>query len=288
MWFGNVKMRKIYSIVLCFMLTMLLSGCLGMEEDTRSPVDTTVSQDVPYITVNDNVPEFTEDEITTKSFERYADLDELGRCGAAFACVGTDLMPTEKRGNISRIKPSGWHSVRYDNVDGGSLYNRCHLIGFQLSGENANEKNLITGTRYMNVEMIPFEDMVADYVKKTSHHVMYRVTPVFEGKNLIASGVQMEAFSVEDHGKGVSYNVYLYNIQPGIKIDYLTGESIELTENAEEESGTDYVINVNTMKFHLPLCSSVEKMQEKNRENFHGDREELIERGYAPCGTCNP
>lgn len=281
-------MRKIYSIVLCFMLTMLLSGCLGMEEDTRSPVDTTVSQDVPYITVNDNVPEFTEDEITTKSFERYADLDDLGRCGAAFACVGTDLMPTEKRGNISRIKPSGWHSVRYDNVDGGSLYNRCHLIGFQLSGENANEKNLITGTRYMNVEMIPFEDMVADYVKKTNHHVMYRVTPVFEGKNLIASGIQMEAFSVEDHGKGVSYNVYLYNIQPGIKIDYLTGESIELTENAEEESGTDYVINVNTMKFHLPLCSSVEKMQEKNRENFHGDREELIERGYAPCGTCNP
>lgn len=281
-------MRKIYSTVLCFMLTMLLSGCLGMEEDTRSPVDTTVSQDVPYITVNDNVPEFTEDEITTKSFERYADLDDLGRCGAAFACVGTDLMPTEKRGNISRIKPSGWHSVRYDNVDGGSLYNRCHLIGFQLSGENANEKNLITGTRYMNVEMIPFEDMVADYVKKTNHHVMYRVTPVFEGKNLIASGVQMEAFSVEDHGKGVSYNVYLYNIQPGIKIDYLTGESIELTENAEEESGTDYVINVNTMKFHLPLCSSVEKMQEKNRENFHGDREELIERGYAPCGTCNP
>lgn len=180
----------------------------------------------PYVVINNNVPYFKDSEMTTKSYEKYSELDELGRCGVAVSSVGRDLMPTEKRGRISRVKPTGWHSVKYKGVDGGSLYNRCHLIAHQLTAENANWKNLITGTRYMNTEgMLPFENMVADYVKETGNHVMYRVTPVFEGDNLVASGVLMEAKSVEDNGKGVEFNVYCYNVQPGIGIDYATGDS---------------------------------------------------------------
>ena len=164
--------------------------------------------------------------MTTTSFESYAKLDSLGRCGVAYSCVGIETMPTEKRGDISQIKPTGWHTTKYDIVDGKYLYNRCHLIGYQLTAENANKKNLITGTRYMNVEgMLPFENQVAEYIEDTNHHVLYRVTPIFEGDNLIASGVQMEAKSVEDNGKEVCFNVYVYNIQPGVTIDYATGES---------------------------------------------------------------
>lgn len=180
----------------------------------------------PYIVLNNNIPGFTEDEMTTASFEIYGDLDELGRCSIAFANVGRDLMPTEKRGSISSVKPTGWHSVQYDGVDGKSLYNRCHLIGFQLTGENANKKNLITGTRYLNVDgMLPFEDMVADYVKETDNHVLYRVTPIFQDDYLVAHGVEMEAWSVEDNGEGVCFHIFAYNVQPGIGIDYATGES---------------------------------------------------------------
>lgn len=180
----------------------------------------------PYIVLNNNVPFFTDEEMTTASFELYGDLDSLGRCTAAYANVGTDLMPTEKRGSISSVKPTGWHSVQYDNVDGKSLYNRCHLIGFQLTGENANKKNLITGTRYLNVDgMLPFEDMIADYVKETNNHVLYRVTPIFRQDNLVADGVEMEAWSVEDNGDGVCFHIFAYNVQPGIEIDYATGES---------------------------------------------------------------
>lgn len=179
-----------------------------------------------YVVVNDNVPEFTEKELTDEAYEFYSELDSLNRCGYAMACIGRELMPTEERGSIGQVKPSGWHTVKYDFVDGKYLYNRCHLIGFQLTGENANEKNLITGTRYMNVEgMLPFENMVADYVKETGNHVLYRVTPVFDDNNLVARGVQMEAYSVEDSGEGISYNVFVYNKQPGVEIDYTTGES---------------------------------------------------------------
>lgn len=179
-----------------------------------------------YVTVNDNVPEFTEKELTEKAYEFYSELDVLNRCGYAMACIGKELMPTQERGSIGQIKPSGWQTVKYDFVDGKYLYNRCHLIGFQLTGENANEKNLITGTRYMNVEgMLPFENMVADYVKETGNHVLYRVTPVFDGNNLVARGVQMEALSVEDDGEGISFNVFVYNKQPGVEINYATGES---------------------------------------------------------------
>ena len=179
-----------------------------------------------YVVLNDNQPEFTEEDYKEAGYESYSELDYLGRCGAAFANVGKETMPTETRGNISSVKPSGWKTAKYDDIDGKYLYNRCHLIGYQLTAENANEKNLITGTRYMNVEgMLPFENRVAEYVKNTGKHVLYRVTPIFEGENLVASGVQMEAKSVEDDGKGVCFNVYVYNVQPGITIDYLTGDS---------------------------------------------------------------
>lgn len=180
----------------------------------------------PYVVVEGNEPDFSEEEITEGSFEDYSELDGLGRCREACANVGEDLMPTEERGNISEVKPSGWENEYYEFVDGGYVYNRCHLIGYQLAGENANEKNLITGTRYMNVEgMLPFENQVADYVRDTGNHVLLRVTPVYDGTNLVASGVQMEAESVEDHGKSIQFNVYCYNVQPGVEIDYATGEN---------------------------------------------------------------
>lgn len=187
-----------------------------------------------YIALNNNKPAFSKKERTTKVFERYSSLDSLGRCGVAYANICKKLMPDEQRKAIGPVKPSGWHTVKYNCVDGKYLYNRCHLIGFQLAGENANEKNLITGTRYLNVDgMLPFENEVADYVKETNHHVLYRVTPYFEGDDLIAKGVQMEAYSVEDKGKGVSFNVFVYNSQPGVAIDYATGESHLKRKNAK-------------------------------------------------------
>ena len=207
-------------------------------EVTISVADIPAYAGDPYVTINDNVPQFLETDLATSSYEYYSDLDDLDRCGVVYACIGTDLMPTEERGNIGSVKPSGWHTVKYDIVDGKYLYNRCHLIGYQLSGENANINNLITGTRYLNVEgMLPFENMVADYVKETENHVLYHVTPVFEGDNLVASGVQIEAQSVEDQGEGILFNVYCYNVQPGVTIDYATGDSV-LAENAEAQSNT--------------------------------------------------
>lgn len=257
----------------------------------------------PYVEVNDNQPEFTEEELTTVSYEDYSELDELGRCQSAEACIGHDLMPTETRESISSVKPTGWKNKSYDTVDGGYVYNRCHLIGFQLTGENANEENLITGTRYMNVEgMLPFEDEVAAYIKETDNHVMYRVTPVFEGDDLIASGVQMQAESVEDDGAGISFNVYVYNVQPYVVIDYRTGENWEGDEIAEPEGkwadGTEaepsdtkeqmYILNKNTKKFHKPECSGAKKIKAKNKGEYTGSRQTLIDEGYEPCGNCNP
>ena len=232
-----------------------------------------------------------------------------------YACIGQDLMPTEERGSIGMVKPTGWHTVRYDDlVDGKYLYNRCHLIGYQLTGENANTKNLITGTRYLNIEgMLPFENMVADYIQETNNHVLYRVTPIFEGDNLVADGVLMEGYSVEDKGSGISYCVFAYNVQPGIEIDYATGES-KLADGAQQEeqkpatvtpapspepekqepatgseaSQADYILNTNTKKFHYPTCSSVNDMKEKNKKEFFGTRDEAIAQGYSPCGRCKP
>ncbi|MFQ9511318.1 MAG: DNA/RNA non-specific endonuclease, partial [Lachnospiraceae bacterium] len=185
----------------------------------------------PYIEINNNVPSFLSSELSTTSFESYSQLDSLGRCGVAYANIGIDIMPNEERGSIGQVKPTGWHTVKYDCVDGKYLYNRCHLIGFQLTGENANVNNLITGTRYMNVDgMLPFENMVADYIKETENHVLYRVTPIYEGNNLVAAGVQMEAKSVEDNGEGILFNVFVYNNQPGVTINYATGDS-HLSDN---------------------------------------------------------
>ncbi len=243
---------------------------------------------------------FKKSEITDISFERYSELDHLGRCGVAVACIGRDIMPTEERGAIGQVKPSGWQLTKYDIVDGKYLYNRCHLIGYQLTGENANAKNLITGTRSMNADgMLPYENMVADYIKSTSNHVMYRVTPVFEGDNLVASGVRMEAYSVEDNGKGITFDVFIPNTQPGVEINYKDGTSRlsgpvpeetkePETQNNNDEVKEDYILNTNTKKIHYPHCSSVQDINEKNKESYSGSTENLKQEGYASCGRCKP
>lgn len=256
----------------------------------------------PYVVINNNIPYFTENDYTTNSYEYYSELDSLGRCGVCVASIGKDLMPTEERGSIGSVKPTGWHTVKYDNVDGKYLYNRCHLIGYQLSGENANTKNLITGTRYLNIQgMLPFENMVADYVKETRNHILYRSTPIFEGNNLLASGVLLEAYSVEDNGDGICFNVYCYNVQPDISINYATGDSsFAGTQQTEPPKQTEqsnppaqnvestYILNVNTKKFHYPSCSAVKQMSDKNKQTYTGSRDDLISQGYDPCKKCNP
>lgn len=246
-------MKKLIALLMALLILFSFTAC--EEEDVELALDVAIAvmeevekyedssgttegaaslEEIPefsgeaYIAINGNVPFFVEEEYTTESYEYYSELDELGRCGMTMACIGIDIMPTEDRGSIGSVKPSGWQSVKYDIVDGKYLYNRCHLIGFQLAGENANSQNLITGTRYLNIEgMLPFEDMVADYVKETENHVLYRVTPIFEGDDLVASGVVMEGWSVEDDGEGICFCVYAYNAQPGIVIDYATGDSWE-------------------------------------------------------------
>lgn len=284
---------------------------------TEQPTVTAVSiSDIPaydgsgaYVAINNNIPYFTEADYTTTAFENYSALDSLGRCGVAYANVCQEIMPTEERGSIGQVKPTGWHTVKYDFVDGKYLYNRCHLIGYQLSAENANTKNLITGTRSLNVDgMLPFENMVADYVKEAKNHVLYRVTPIFNGNNLVATGVLMEALSIEDKGDGICFNVFCYNVQPGVTIDYATGDSAldrtvatttpeqvtapparETTLPASETpTGTTYILNTNTHKFHYPTCSSVGQMNESNKQEYTGVRDDLIAQGYSPCGRCNP
>lgn len=257
----------------------------------------------PFVILNNNVPTFTADEISTESYEYYSELDSLGRCGVCIASIGPDIMPTEERGEIGQVKPTGWHTVKYDIVDGKYLYNRCHLIGYQLTGENANRCNLITGTRYLNVTgMLPFENEVANYVKSSGNHVMYRVIPVYEGNNLVASGLTMEAYSVEDNGEGVQFYVYCYNEQPGVWIDHATGDSQLISEGSSTTStGTEtvtatstngeiqtYVLNTSSHKFHLPSCESAKSMSKKNRQEYTGIREDVISMGYEACGACKP
>lgn len=277
----------------------------------------------PYVYVNDGEPTFTDEQRAAEpGHEHYGELDELGRCTAAFAVVGPETQPTEKRGSIGEIRPSGWQMAKYDFVEGKYLFNRCHLLGYQLTGENANPQNLITGTRYLNVQgMLPFENAVADYVDATGNHVLMAVMPVFEGSELVARGVHMMAESVEDGGEGVAFNVFCYNVQPGVVIDYGTGESMleedatplpdvsgaesapdtasegagageasekGATGSAEGKGTTEYVLNTNSKKFHLPSCSSVDQMSPKNREDVEDTRENLIAKGYDPCKRCNP
>ena len=287
-------LRRVTAFLLVFFIAgsgFGLSGCSSKKDNQAGTVgsaevqSTAVADDMaslvyqgePYVVINDNTPVFNDADFTTISFESYGELDELGRC---------------------EVKPTGWQTAKYDSVDGKYLYNRCHLIGYQLTGENANEKNLITGTRYLNVDgMLPFENMVADYIKETNNHVLYRVTPVFSGDNLVASGVHMEAKSVEDNGDGILFNVYCFNAQPGIAIDYATGNShldnsivadASKSTTAAEANVQTYVLNTNTKKFHKESCNSAKSMDASNKKIYTGSRQEIIDMGYEACGVCKP
>lgn len=305
--------KKFLNILLILIVSLsVLSGCSAGENNFFNDLDITAQSasdyvnydlsNIPdydgkaYVELNGNVPEFSKSEKTySESFEEYGKLDSLGRCTYAVSCIGKDLMPTEKRGSIGSVKPSGWHISKYDFVDGKYLYNRCHLIGYQLTAENANERNLITGTRYLNIEgMLPFENDVADYIEITNNHVYYKVTPIFEGNNLVANGVQMQAYSVEDNGQGISFNVYCYNVQPGVAIDYATGDNQAVTSSSVTSTSSDvadkktYIVNTKTKKFHNPDCDGVKKMSSSNKKKYKGTRDSLISNGYSPCQKCNP
>ena len=238
------------------------------------------------------IPPYGFDKSITTAYEKYSELDSLGRCGTAEALIGKELMPTEPRGEIGMVKPTGWHTVRYDDlIEDKYLYNRCHVLGFQLTGENDNVRNLITGTRYFNVEgMLPYENMVANYIRLTGNHVYYRVTPVFEEDNLLCKGVWMEAevakheVGMHEEG-GILFSVFVYNIQPGVWINYETGDScresvLGLVQN--------FILNTKTMKFHEADCEKVADIGGKNKKEYSGTREALTKDGYEPCGWCNP
>lgn len=289
------------------------SGALGSKDKVDGPQDDLVNNNsyvsldaIPaydgkaYVAINNNEPFFTDSDMTTTAFENYSDLDSLGRCGVAYANICKDIMPTEERGKIGMIKPSGWHTVKYDVIKDRYLYNRCHLIGYQLAGENANPKNLITGTRYLNVEgMLPFENLVADYVNNTGNHVLYRVTPMFSGSNLVANGVLIEAKSVEDNGGGILFNVYCYNVQPGVGINYENGDSwldgttgsassgsdTSATENsAADSSNSETMVHITATgkKYHRAGCRTLKK------SDTEVTLDEAKSMGLSPCGICNP
>ncbi len=289
------------------------SGALGSKDKADGPQENLVNNNsyvsldaIPaydgkaYVAVNNNEPFFTDSDITTTAFENYSDLDSLGRCGVAYANICKDIMPTEERGKIGMIKPSGWHTVKYDVIKDRYLYNRCHLIGYQLAGENANPKNLITGTRYLNVEgMLPFENLVADYVNNTGNHVLYRVTPMFSGSNLVANGVLIEAKSVEDNGGGILFNVYCYNVQPGVGINYENGDSwldgttgsassgsdSSAAENsAADSSNSETMVHITATgkKYHRAGCRTLKK------SDTEVSLDEAKSMGLSPCGICNP
>lgn len=289
------------------------SGTLGSKDKVDKPQEDLVNNNsyvsldaIPaydgkaYVAVNNNEPFFTDSDMTTTAFENYSDLDSLGRCGVAYANICKDIMPTEERGKIGMIKPSGWHTVKYDVIKDRYLYNRCHLIGYQLAGENANSKNLITGTRYLNVEgMLPFENLVADYVNNTGNHVLYRVTPMFSGSNLVANGVLIEAKSVEDNGGGILFNVYCYNVQPGVGINYENGDSwldgttgsassgsdTSAVENsAADSSNSETMVHITATgkKYHRAGCRTLKK------SDTEVTLDEAKSMGLSPCGICNP
>ena len=280
----------------------------------------------PIVELDGNSPHLNASDAQGGAFQTYSELDELGRCGAAYACLGPETLSSEDRGDISDVYPSGWDGSTYGFIDQEKIFNRSHLIAHSLSGQDANERNLITGTRYFNAQsMQMYENEVLSYIRSTNNHVLYRVTPVFEGENLVASGVQMEGLSVEDDGAGVSFNVFCYNVQPGVVIDYSNGQNwlaqayggatdtsgaatpaathAAAPETAgtqtkgatatsgsgdRAEQGTRYVLNTNSKKFHLPSCNGVAKIQAENRKDFTGSRQDLIDQGYSPCGACNP
>ncbi len=308
------------SIKLLFENTDAAEGAFTLEEFLSDPPQ---YSEEAFIVLNNDVPLFTPQEKKRIQGVSYSELDGLGRCGVAVARIGPETVPAEERGTIGEVKPSGWHTVRYDDrIEDRYLYNRCHLIGYQLAGENAEPRNLITGTRYLNMTgMLPFENAVLRYITETGNHVLYRVTPVFTNDNLVASGILIEAYSIEDKGTGIQFFVYLFNVQPGVIIDYETGNSwvdvsyqpqsdesdtftltltdsdqidvvhnrsLPLDEGSPANREITYVFNTNTMRFHYPWCQSVEDMKEKNKAFFTGTRDEAIELGYKPCGRCTP
>lgn len=253
----------------------------------------------PGCVVNGDRPFFTEEDLKDADGLRLSELDRLGRCGPAAALLGPETQATEKRGAIGDVRPSGWHTVRYDDrIEDRYLYNRCHLLAYQLSGENADPRNLITGTRYMNVEgMLPVEILVGNYIQQSGRHVLYRVTPVFLGRELLARGVLMEAQSLEDGGRGLQLCRYVFNVQPGVLLDYASGESradptwkVPEGEVGPEPDAREavYVLNTRTLRFHLPDCPAAAEIAEGNRIDFRGSREEVLEMGYSPCGVCGP
>lgn len=280
--------RRILCTSLIAVLLASLFGCASLPQERPQEDAVTITIDEvpvysgdPYVVINDNEPSFSSEELESDSFESYGELDDLGRCTIAFANLSSELMPQGERGSIGQVKPSGWQTVRYDSVDGKYLYNRCHLIGWQLSGENANERNLITGTRYMNTEgMLPFENMVADHIKETDGHVLYRVTPIFVEDELVARGVQMEAYSIEDVGASICFNVFVYNVQPGIEIDYSDGSS-RLSETADEPQ-EDGVIRGNSRSkiYHCPGQAAYEDMADSRYLVLFDSEEEAIAAGY--------
>lgn len=289
-------MKKKKITISSVIVALLLFAAYWIAASRQTEIPTVSLDSIPaytteaFVVLEDNRPRFTQDDYTTQSYEIYDALDSMGRCTQAIACIGQDLMPTEERGAIGQVKPTGWQTAKYDFVDGKYLYNRCHLIGFQLTGENANERNLITGTRYLNVGgMLPFENMVADYVKETGNHVLYRVIPVFDGNNLVASGVTMEGWSVEDNGEGICFYVYVYNVQPGVVIDYATGAS-SLAEPAagENEDTQTYLVNTSSKKFHLESCPQAANIKAENRESFVTTRSQMLAWNFVPAGCCNP
>ncbi len=283
--------KKVYGWLLAVICCLFLTACAedSLKSEIQGGKESISLDDIPeysgepYVEINGNEPDFPDDGSGEESFETYSELDSLGRCGVAYASVGADLMPTGERESISQVKPTGWQTVKYEHVDGKYLYNRCHLIGYQLSGENANERNLITGTRYMNVEgMLPFENMVADYVKETDCHVLYRVTPVFEGDNLLANGVQMEAYSVEDEGESISFNVFVYNVQPGVSIDYATGDNAKGDKDFTQAEDSKGVIRGNSRSkiYHCPGQAAYEEMADSKHLVVFQTEEEAQSAGY--------
>ena len=303
-----ISIIKILALLLALVLTLTACSIPGLDslsslthQGNTEGDGYESGDDLPlYEERNNGIPYFTSDEITSVAFEKYSPLDALGRCGVATACIGKEIMPKEDevREELSSVKPSGWYQAKYSGVEGGYLYHRSHLIGWQLTAENANELNLITGTEYMNTEgMLPFENMVAKYIKNTGNHVMYRVTPDFKDDNLVASGVLIEALSVADGGKGISFCVYVYNRQPGIAINYKDGSNKLISDvgNTEDPDTSEdipgaksYVLNTDSKKFHLASCTYAQKIATSNKQYYTGPREELINEGYAPCGSCCP
>lgn len=312
--------KRAFPVLLAVLLAILLSGCtqgIGKkalpDSGNQEPVPGFTLADVPAydgqpsVSINGGAPFFSEADLARGPFEQYSDLDSRGRCGQAFALIGPETMPTAPRGSVS-VKPSGWQISKYGWIDGEYLFNRCHLIAYSLAGENDNPLNLITGTRNMNAQgMLPYEERVAAYVDRTGNHVLYRVTPYFEGDNLVASGVLMEAQSIEDEGAGINFCVWCYNVEPGVTIDYATGDnwasesgSVQSASASSEQSSelsaaqpsdgdiNTYILNTRSKRFHWPDCHSVAEMKDKNKQEFTGTRDEAIAMGYKPCGECNP